>query len=152
MTYAPDEPQFFNYGETRRPPIWAPCRNQDGVGSGISRYINGVDLSKCNLIGCDTFISPKFYIFRTLNMTNFTLSNHPTSTPKDLNSLHLTSIKFRTLIFANAGDNMRNLIRMNQWFKQSPCKCVNALIKTDYMICLFPNWTRLSIWPSFWYK
>ena len=29
---------------------------------------------------------------------------------------------------------------------------VNALIKTDYMICLFPNWARLSIWPTFWYK
>ena len=24
-------------GKTQRPPIWAPCRNQDGAGSGISR-------------------------------------------------------------------------------------------------------------------
>ena len=23
-------------GNTRRPPIWAPCRNKDGIGSGIS--------------------------------------------------------------------------------------------------------------------
>ena len=30
-------------GQTRRPPIWAPCRNQDGAGSGIS----GVYLWSC---------------------------------------------------------------------------------------------------------
>ena len=37
VTYAPDEPRLFLItGKTRRHPIWAPCWNQDGVGSGIS--------------------------------------------------------------------------------------------------------------------
>ena len=35
VTYVPDEPQF-DFGKTWRPPIWAPCCDKDGTGSGIS--------------------------------------------------------------------------------------------------------------------
>ena len=37
VTYAPDEPRLFWLREkTRRPPNWAPFRDQNGAGSGIS--------------------------------------------------------------------------------------------------------------------
>ena len=28
---------YFDYGKTQRPPIWSPCQDKNGTGSGISR-------------------------------------------------------------------------------------------------------------------
>ena len=41
---------YFDHGKTQIPPIWAPCRDKDGVGSGISGLYLGSPVYICDYI------------------------------------------------------------------------------------------------------
>ena len=36
MTFAPDEPLYFDYGKNPKTPNLSPCQDKNGAGSGIS--------------------------------------------------------------------------------------------------------------------